>query len=97
MKYVMYGKGIVWNAMVKLLEYMNYDFTQMDDIDRDDDVLDSVDKIIITAWISPKHEIYIKYHEHLTITINLYNSDAWNKKSYCVPVLILIAYTGYVK
>lgn len=71
MKYVMYGKGIVWNAMVKLLEYMNYDFTQMDDVDRDDDVLDSVDKIIITAWISPKHEIYIKYPEKLMGELDL--------------------------
>jgi len=49
MKYVMYGKGIVGAAMVKLLEYMKIDFIRMDDSDKDTLLLSQADKIIITA------------------------------------------------
>lgn len=71
MNYVMYGKGIVGNAMVKLLEYIKYDFIRMDDVDKDDDILEKADKIIVTAWISPKHVIYQKYANKLMGELDL--------------------------
>lgn len=71
MKYVMYGKGIVWKAMVRLLEYMKYDFVWMDDVDKDDNVLDKADKVIVSAWISPKHDMYQKYSNKLMGELDL--------------------------
>lgn len=71
MKYVMYGKGIVGAAMVKLLEYMKIDFIRMDDSDKDTLLLSQADKIIITAWISPQHEIYTSYSEKLMGELDL--------------------------
>lgn len=67
----MYGKGIVGSAMVKLLEYMKYDFVRMDDADKDDTILEKSDKIIITAWISPQHVVYAKYSEKLMWELDL--------------------------
>lgn len=71
MKYVMYGKWIVGSAMVKLLEYMKFDFVRMDDVDRDSIALENADRIIITAWISPQHDIYKLYPDKLMGELDL--------------------------
>lgn len=74
MNYVMYGKWIVGNAVVKLLEYIGEKVILMDDADRDDVILVESDYIIMTAWITPQSEIYQTYKDKLIGELDL----CWN-------------------
>ncbi len=58
---VVYGKWKVWKWLDLLLTEVDIDHVLMDDEDRDDQILDDAKYIIMSPWISPKHDVYKQY------------------------------------
>jgi UDP-N-acetylmuramoylalanine--D-glutamate ligase len=60
-KIVIYGKWKVWSWFKELTDKLSINNYMMDDADIDYSILDNCEKILISPWISPSHEIYVKY------------------------------------
>ena len=67
---VVYGKWKVWKWLESLLNHLLIDHVLMDDADYNDDILSSVEYVIVSPGIKPSHVVYQKYHQKILSELN---------------------------
>lgn len=67
---VIYGKGKVGKWLAMLLTYVDIDYVLMDDVDKNDVLLQKSQYIIVSPWIKPSHVVYRSYGDKVLSELN---------------------------